>query len=47
MKNKMMKNVKKKMHKGKIKTNLLMEMAEDFMDLVTNAKIYKKMTKKK
>ena len=42
-----MKNVKRKLHKGKVKGNLLMEMAEDFMDIITNAKLYKKLNKKK
>ncbi|SCK04028.1 Uncharacterised protein [uncultured Clostridium sp.] len=42
-----MKNIKRKLHKGKVKGNLLVEMADDFMDLVTNAKLYKKLTKKK
>ena len=42
-----MKNIKRKLHKGKVKGNLLFEMADDFMDLVTNAKLYKKLTKKK
>ena len=42
-----MKNVKRKLHKGKLKVNLLVEMADDFMDLISNAKLYKKLTKKK
>lgn len=42
-----MKKMKRKLHKGKVKGNLLMEMAEDFMDIITNAKLYKKLNKKK
>ena len=42
-----MKNVKRKLHKGKLKGNLLVEMADDFMDLISNAKLYKKLTNKK
>jgi hypothetical protein len=47
MKKDPMKKIKKKLHRGKIKGNLLVEMADDFIDLVTNAKLYKKLTKKK
>ncbi len=42
-----MKNINRKLHKGKVKGNLLIEMADDFMDLVRNAKLYKKLTKKR
>ena len=42
MKNKMMKKVNKRLRKAKMKSNVLMEMAEDLKDLITNAKIYKK-----
>ena len=37
-----MKKMKRKLHKGKLKGNLLVEMADDFMDLISNAKLYKK-----
>lgn len=47
MKNKAMNKMKKSMKKNMMKSNLLVEMADDFKDLVTNAKIYKKLTKKK
>lgn len=42
-----MKNIKKKLRKAKGKGKFLVEMADDFMDLVTNVKLYKKLTKKK
>ena len=47
MKNKMMKKVNKRLRKAKMKSNVLMEMAEDLKDLITNAKIYKKLKHKK
>ena len=47
MKKDPMKNIKRKFHKGKVKGNLLVEMADDFMDLIKNARVYKKMRKKK
>ena len=43
MKNKMMKKVNKRLRKAKMKSNVLMEMAEDLKDLITNAKIYKQL----
>ena len=43
MKSKMMKKANRKLRKAKMKGNLLMEMAEDFKDLVANAKVYKKL----
>lgn len=46
MKSKMMKKANRKLHKARIKSNLLMEMAEDLKDLVTNAKVYKKLKRK-
>lgn len=47
MKNKMMKKMNRKMRKAKMKTSVIMEMAEDLRDLVTNAKIYKKLKGKR
>ena len=47
MKNKTIKKLKKQMHRSKIKGNLLVEMAEDIMDIITNAKIYKQWKKKR
>ena len=47
MKNKMMKKVNKRLRKAKMKSNVLMEMAEDLKDFITNAKIYKKLKNKK
>lgn len=47
MKNKTIKRLKKKMHKSKIKGNLIIEMAEDIMDIITNAKIYKQLKKRR
>ena len=47
MKNKMMKKVNKRLRKAKMKSNVLMEMAEDLKDLITNAKIYKQLKHKK
>lgn len=41
-----MKKMKKKIGK-KAKNNFLIEMADDFVDIVTNAKLYKKLIKKK
>lgn len=46
MKNKMMKKVNKRLRKAKMKSNVLMEMAEDLKDLITNAKIYKQLKHK-
>ncbi|GAB6170267.1 hypothetical protein JCM1393_27270 [Clostridium carnis] len=43
--NKMVKKMKKKLHKNKLKSNILMEMAEDFMDIIHDAKLYKKIKK--
>jgi len=45
MKNKMLKKAKRKLKKGMAKRNLLVEMADDMMDIIKNAKIYKKMRK--
>lgn len=47
MKNRTLKKLKKKMNKRKIKGSLLMEMAEDIVDIITNAKIYKQIKKRK
>ena len=47
MKNNSMNKMKKTMKKSMKKSNVLVEMAEDFKDLITNAKVYKKLTKKK
>ena len=46
MKNKMLKKAKKKLKRGKAKSNILVEMAEDFVDIITKAKAYKKINKK-
>ena len=47
MKNKMMKKVNKRLRKAKMKSNVLMEIAEYLNDLITNAKIYKQLKHKK
>lgn len=47
MKKKLMKKASKKLRKAKIKSNLLIEMAEDLKDLLQNAKVYKKLKGKK
>lgn len=47
MKNKALKKANKQLHKVKMKSNVLVEMAEDLKDLVENAKIYKKLRGKK
>ena len=47
MKNSSMNKMKKAMKKNMKKSNVLVEMADDFKDLITDAKIYKKLTKKK
>lgn len=46
MKNKMMNNLKRKINRGMRKSNMLMEMAEDFKDLVSNAKNFNNNKKK-
>ena len=43
MKNNSMNKMKRTMKKS----NVWVEMAEDFKDLITNAKVYKKLTKRK
>ncbi|MPL99125.1 hypothetical protein SDC9_45340 [bioreactor metagenome] len=45
--NKLMKKMKRNFKRKRKKSNLVMEMAEDFMDVVQNAKLYKKMKKAK
>lgn len=47
MKNKMLKKAKRKLKKGMAKRSLLVEMADDMIDIIKNAKIYKKMKKYK
>ena len=47
MKNKMMKKVNKRLRKAKMKSNVLMEMAEYLKYLITNSKIYKQLKHKK
>lgn len=47
MKNNSMNKMKRTMKKSMKKSNVLVEMAEDFKDLITNAKVYKKLMKKK
>ena len=47
MKNSSINKMKKAMKKKMKKSNVLVEMAEDFKDLITNAKVYKKLTKRK
>ena len=47
MKNNSMNKMKRTMKKIMKKSNVLVEMAEDFKDLITNAKVYKKLTKRK
>ena len=47
MKNKLMRKMKKTMKKGKAKGMILVEMADDFMDIIQNAKLYKTMNKKR
>lgn len=42
MKSKLMKKMKKSFKKN----NFLIEMADDFMDMMSNAKLYKKLKKK-
>ena len=47
MKNKMMKKINRKMRKAKMKSSVIMEMAEDLKDLVENARLYKKFKAKR
>lgn len=47
MKNKMMKKINRKMRKAKMKSSVIMEMAEDLKDLVENARLYKKLKGKR
>ncbi|WP_250454901.1 hypothetical protein [Clostridium tertium] len=44
---KLMRKVKRNFKRKKMKNNLLFEMADDFMDIVHNAKLYKKINKAK
>lgn len=46
MKNKMLSKAKKNLKKSKIKKSFMFEMAEDLIDVVKSAKLYKKITKK-
>ena len=39
--------MKRSMKKGKAKGMILVEIADDFMDVIQNAKLYKKMNKKR
>lgn len=47
MKSKLMKKMKRSFKKGRARSMILVEMADDFMDIVQNAKLYKKMNKKR
>lgn len=47
MKNKFMRKMKRSLKKGRSKGMLLVEMADDFMDIIQNAKLYKKMNRKR
>ena len=47
MKNKMMKKMNRKMRKAKMKSSVIMEMAEDLKDLVENARLYKRLKGKR
>ena len=47
MKNKMMKKINRKMRKAKMKSSVIMEMAEDLKDLVENARLYKRIKGKR
>ncbi|MGL5379727.1 hypothetical protein [Clostridium sp.] len=47
MKSKMLKKLKRKLNRGKVKGNILMEMAQDTMDIINNAKKYKAVKKLK
>lgn len=38
--------VKRNLKRKKVKSNLLLEIAEDIMDVIHNAKLYKKVNKK-
>ncbi|WP_291650677.1 hypothetical protein [Clostridium sp.] len=44
---KLMRKMKRNLKRKKMKSNLLLEIADDFMDIVHNAKLYKKMNKAK
>ena len=47
MKNNRMNSMKYKMKKAMVRSNLLLEIAEDMMDLVMKAKRYKRLSDKK
>ena len=47
MKNKLMKKMKRTFKKSRAKGMVLLEMADDFMDIIQNAKVYKKINNKK
>ncbi|GAA0084788.1 hypothetical protein ACH36K_11235 [Clostridium sp. MB05] len=45
--NKLTKRFQKNSKRRKIKGNLLLEMADDFMDIIHNARLYKRINKNK
>ena len=45
MRNKLMRKMKRTFKKSKAKSKVLFEIADDFMDIIQNAKTYKKMKK--
>jgi len=47
MKSKLMKKMKRTFKRSRAKGMILVEMADDFMDIIQNAKLYKRMNKKK
>lgn len=47
MKNKLMRKMKRVLKRNKAKGLLLVEMADDFMNIIQNAKVYKNMNKKR
>lgn len=44
---KLMKRTRRNLKRKKVKNNLLVEMADDIMDIIHNAKLYKKLNKRK
>ena len=47
MKSKLMRKMKRTFRRNRAKGTILVEMADDFMDIIQNAKLFKRINKKK
>ena len=47
MSNKLMRKIKRTLKNGRAKSMILVEMADDFMDIIQNAKTYKRINKQR